>query len=92
MQSPDRLYQLRTFISSADTPLRNAFASFRAAGITEFIIDFRYNGGGLISTAELMGDLLGGNRSASDLYSGIRYRPSKSSRNENVFFAPRANP
>lgn len=81
---------LRTFISSADTPLRNAFSSFRAAGITEFIIDFRYNGGGLISTAELMGDLLGGNRTSSDLYSGIRYRASKSSRNENVFFTPRA--
>ncbi|PXW79333.1 peptidase S41-like protein [Blastomonas natatoria] len=81
---------LRTFISSADTPLRNAFSSFRAAGITEFIIDFRYNGGGLISTAELMGDLLGGNRTSSDLYSGVRYRASKSSRDENVFFTPRA--
>lgn len=81
---------LRTFISSADTPLRNAFAGFRAAGITEFIIDFRYNGGGLLSTAELMGDLLGGNRTSNDLFSGVRYRPSKSSRNENVFFTPRA--
>ena len=39
---------LRTFISSADAPLRQAFASFRSAGITEFIIDFRYNGGGLV--------------------------------------------
>lgn len=81
---------LRTFISSADAPLRQAFASFRSAGITEFIIDFRYNGGGLVSTAELMGDLLGGNRSSSDLYSGLRYRPSKSSRDENTFFTPRA--
>ncbi len=81
---------LRTFISSADAPLRSAFASFRAAGVTEFIIDFRYNGGGLVSTAELMGDLLGGNRTGADLFSGIRFRPSKSSRNESVFFAPRA--
>jgi carboxyl-terminal processing protease len=81
---------LRTFISSADAPLRQAFASYRSAGITEFIIDFRYNGGGLVSTAELMGDLLGGNRSSSDLYSGLRYRPSKSSRDENTFFTPRA--
>jgi carboxyl-terminal processing protease len=81
---------LRTFISSADTPLRQAFASFRSAGITEFIIDFRYNGGGLVSTAELMGDLLGGNRTSADLYSGVRFRASKASRNENVFFSPRA--
>lgn len=81
---------LRTFISAADTPLRDAFRSFRAAGVTEFIVDFRYNGGGLISTAELLGDLLGGNRTSAELFSGVRYRASKSSRNENTFFNPRA--
>jgi carboxyl-terminal processing protease len=81
---------LRTFITAAETPLRDTFRNFRAAGITEFIIDFRYNGGGLVSTAELLGDLLGGNRSASELFSAVRYRPSKSSRDENTFFLPRA--
>lgn len=81
---------LRTFISAADTPLRDAFRSFRAAGVTEFIVDFRYNGGGLISTAELLGDLLGGNRTSAELFSGVRFRASKSSRNENTFFNPRA--
>ncbi|WP_430386511.1 S41 family peptidase [Blastomonas fulva] len=81
---------LRTFISAADTPLRDAFRSFRAAGVTEFIVDFRYNGGGLISTAELLGDLLGGNRTTAELFSGVRFRASKSSRNENTFFNPRA--
>ncbi|MGQ2940674.1 MAG: S41 family peptidase [Blastomonas fulva] len=80
---------LRTFISAADTPLRDAFRSFRAAGVTEFIVDFRYNGGGLISTAELLGDLLGGNRTSAELFSGVRFRASKSSRNENTFFNPR---
>jgi carboxyl-terminal processing protease len=49
---------MRTFISTADNQLRTAFADFRAQGITNFVIDFRYNGGGLVSTAELMGDLL----------------------------------
>ncbi|HEX7854037.1 MAG TPA: S41 family peptidase [Sphingobium sp.] len=37
---------LRTFISTADAQLRTAFAQFRGAGITEIIIDLRYNGGG----------------------------------------------
>jgi carboxyl-terminal processing protease len=72
---------LRTFISSADPQLRTAFDQFRAAGITEFIIDFRYNGGGLVSTAELMGDLLGGNRSTFDIFSQTTFRPEKSSQN-----------
>ncbi len=81
---------LRTFISSADSPMRDAFRSFRAAGVTEFIIDFRYNGGGLVSTAELLGDLLGGNRTSSELFSALRFRPEKASRNESTFFMPRA--
>ncbi|MGR2054330.1 hypothetical protein ACUX6J_25490, partial [Salmonella enterica] len=33
---------LRTFISTADPALRSAFASFRAAGVTNIIIDLRY--------------------------------------------------
>jgi carboxyl-terminal processing protease len=81
---------LRTFISTADNQLRTAFDNFRAEGITEFVIDFRYNGGGLVSTAELMNDLLGGNRSAADIQSFITFRPSLASNNETVRFAPRS--
>ena len=81
---------LRTFISSADPQLRTAFNDFRAAGITEFIVDFRYNGGGLVSTADLLGDLLGGNQSTFDVFSQTTYRPEKSSRNSIKRFAPLA--
>ncbi|MBX3560619.1 MAG: peptidase S41 [Sphingomonas sp.] len=73
---------LRTFIGTADPALRNAFAQFRAAGITEIIVDFRYNGGGLVRIADLMGDLLGGNRTASDVFSYTVFRPEKSSLDE----------
>ncbi len=68
---------LRTFIGTADAALRNAFAQFRAEGITEIIVDFRYNGGGLVRIADLMGDLLGGNRAASDVFSYTAFRPEK---------------
>jgi len=79
---------MRTFISTANDQLRTAFADFRAQGITNFVIDFRYNGGGLVSTGELMGDLLGGNRSSSDVFSVTRYRASKSAENSTRRFAP----
>lgn len=79
---------MRTFISTADNQLRTAFADFRAQGITNFVIDFRYNGGGLVSTAEVMGDLLGGNRFSSDVFSVTRFRASKSSENETRRFQP----
>ena len=79
---------LRTFISSADPQLRFAFDGFRAQGINEFVIDFRYNGGGLIGTAELMGDLLGGNRSPAEVFSSFVYRPEKAANNSTKRFAP----
>ncbi len=79
---------LRTFISTADQQLRDAFASFRAQGITNVIIDFRYNGGGLVSTAELFGDLLGAGRTTSDVFSITAFRPEKSSNNSTRNFAP----
>ncbi|MGC6400381.1 S41 family peptidase [Sphingomonas sp. FW199] len=79
---------LRTFISTADAQLRNAFTQFRADGVTEVIVDVRYNGGGLVRIAELFGDLLGGNRATSDVFSRTTFRPSKSSFDESRNFAP----
>ncbi len=79
---------LRTFISTADPALRQAFAQFRAAGITDVIVDFRYNGGGLVSIADLMGDLLGRNRATSDVFSYTTFRPEKASNNSTRNFSP----
>lgn len=79
---------LRTFISTADPALRAAFAQFRAAGVTDIIVDLRYNGGGLVSIAELFGDLLGANRSTSEVFSYTTFRTEKSSENETRFFEP----
>lgn len=81
---------LRTFIDTADPALRAAFAQFRSAGITDVVIDLRYNGGGLVSIAKLFGDLLGRNRSTSDVFSLTTYRPEKSSRNSTDRFAPQS--
>lgn len=73
---------LRTFISTANQPLRQAFSQFREQGIDRIIIDLRYNGGGLLSTAELIGDLMGGGRNAGDVMSYTRFRASKSQYDE----------
>ena len=80
---------LRTFIESANNQLRDAFANFKAQGVTEVIVDFRYNGGGLVATANLLGDYLGGNRSPSDVFSFTAFRPEKSSNNSTRFFQPK---
>ncbi|MEE1877027.1 S41 family peptidase [Altererythrobacter litoralis] len=78
---------LRTFIvSSADPDLRAAFQQFKDQGVTELIIDFRYNSGGLVSIGNLMGDLMGAGR-AGQVWSKTILRSSKSSENETKLFA-----
>lgn len=79
---------LRSFIFPAEQPLRNAFAMFKAQGVTDIILDFRYNGGGLLSTSELLGDLLGGNRATTDVMTRHSFRPEKSAEDETRYFAP----
>ena len=81
---------LRTFISTADPALRQAFSNFKAQGVSEVIVDFRYNGGGLVSIAELMGDLLGGNRATSDVFSFTTFRPEKAQHDESRNFRPKS--
>ena len=58
--SPVGYLNLRSFISTATGELSDAMGFFRDAGVTDLVIDFRYNGGGLVSVADTMLDLLGG--------------------------------
>ena len=79
---------LRTFIDTADPALRNAFAQFRAAGVSDVVVDLRYNGGGLVSIAELFANLLGRNRTTADVLSYTTFRPEKAANNSTTRFAP----
>lgn len=78
---------LRTFIGDpAEADLRAAFANFRAQNVTEVIVDLRYNGGGLVRTAELFGDLLAADK-VGQVFSRTTYRASKASNNTSKAFA-----
>jgi carboxyl-terminal processing protease len=76
---------MRTFIDASDANLRAAFADFKAQGITELIVDLRYNGGGLVSIAELFGDLMNLGR-AGQVSGYVTFRDSKASENETLTF------
>lgn len=79
---------LRSFIDPAEAPLRAAFAQFKAQGISEVIVDLRYNGGGTSAGADLVTNLLLGQRSAADVMNFRVHRPSKSNSNFARFFTP----
>ncbi len=82
---------LRTFIvADTDDQLRDAFGRFRAEGVTELVIDLRYNGGGLVRVADTFGDLLNRGR-AGQVWSETVLRASKSSENETRRFVDETN-
>jgi C-terminal processing protease CtpA/Prc len=70
--------RLRSFVTTAEAPLRDAYAALRARNVEYFVFDLRYNGGGLVSVAELIGDLNGAVRDESDVYAEMRFNARKS--------------
>ncbi len=79
---------LRTFISTADAQLRNAYAQFRAQGIQFLIVDLRYNGGGLVGVADLLGDLNGFGRAQNDVFERMEFHATKAGNNSVHRFIP----
>lgn len=47
-----------TFVLPGEDELKRAFADFRDKGVQRLVIDLRYNGGGLLRTAALLGSLI----------------------------------
>ena len=84
--------ELATFISTADAGMDTVFADFRAQGVTDVILDLRYNGGGLVSTSELLGDFLGGDVAENLVYSKTVFNELRAPANNTTeFFERRAN-
>ncbi len=78
--------ELATFISTADAQLDAVFGQFRQAGINDVIIDLRYNGGGLVSTAELLGDYLGGLVAENLVFSETLFNDDRAADNNDIEF------
>jgi C-terminal processing protease CtpA/Prc len=79
---------LRTFsVQSAEQDLRAAFAQFKSQGITEVVVDLRYNGGGFVYLAELLNNLLL-NKSSGTVMGYTTFRASRAANNRTTFFAP----
>jgi hypothetical protein len=92
VRPPIGYMELATFISTADAEMDAVFADFRAQGVNDVILDFRYNGGGLVSTSELLGDFLGGDVAENLVYSKTVFNALRAAANDSIeFFERRAN-
>lgn len=81
--------RLTNFINVAIDELTDAFADFQAAGVTELVIDLRYNGGGGINVLEHFADLMGEDYNGQ-VFETIAFRDSKSANDDIYRFAARA--
>jgi hypothetical protein len=78
--------ELATFVSTADAQLDAVFAEFLAAGVNDVILDLRYNGGGVVNTANLLGDLLGGRVAQNLLFSQTVFNEQRGPANNSLEF------
>jgi C-terminal processing protease CtpA/Prc len=78
--------ELTTFISTAEPEFVTIFSEFNAAGVTDVIIDLRYNGGGLVVTTELLGDYLGGGVVPGTVFSRTLFNANNAGSNRTELF------
>ena len=81
--------EFATFISTADPVFDTVFAAFNANGVNDVIIDLRYNGGGLVSTANLLGDYLGGDVAENLVFSKTNFNADRAAANNSIEFFDR---
>ncbi|MAF29938.1 MAG: peptidase S41 [Croceicoccus sp.] len=81
---------LRSFIGPAEDSLREAFRDMGEQGVDRIMIDVRYNGGGLVRTANILADLMNKGREGQ-LWSRLELRNSKSANNEDFLFGVEAH-
>lgn len=82
---------LKDFVQQAEPAMATAFASFRASGITELVIDLRYNGGGLVSTAASLASYVAGPQRNGQVFASLLYNNRHSGRNQSFHFSSPAS-
>lgn len=76
---------VKDMISQANSPITSAFADFRAQGVSDVVIDLRYNGGGLVSVGNHIGSSVGGAFVAGQTYASLLYNDRRGPINNETF-------
>lgn len=61
------------FISDSEDELKNVFAGFKSQGITDLIVDLRYNPGGSVTTADLLSSMIAPQSPVNDQAIFLKY-------------------
>lgn len=70
-----------SFITPAVQELANAFATFKAAGIKDLILDLRYNTGGYLDIAQTLASYIAGNSKKGSTFAKLQYNDKHQAEN-----------
>lgn len=71
----------RNFVQPSVDALNTAFQELRDEGATDLVLDLRYNGGGLVSVAQHLAGLIGGEPLVGQVFVQFTHNDKQSSRN-----------
>ncbi len=74
------------FVRYSGEALNQAFTEFAAQGVSEVILDLRYNGGGSVAVSRDLASMLGGSRTSSKPYTTLRYNDKQTASNTTFAF------
>jgi C-terminal processing protease CtpA/Prc len=64
--------------------LRRAFAEFSADNVNEFVLDLRFNGGGLVTCAQLLATMLAPQSALNDVFCHLTYNDKRKENNRTL--------
>lgn len=81
----------KNFVQPSTAALDASFAQLRREGANELVLDVRYNGGGLVSVAQHLGNLIGGSVTDGKVFGQYVHNDRNSHRNSTMRFGSAAN-
>lgn len=76
----------RNFVQPSYAALDAAFNTFRTAGVSDVVLDLRYNGGGLVDVAVHLASLVGGALTNGQLFAELRHNARDTALNQTFRF------
>jgi carboxyl-terminal processing protease len=77
---------VKDMISQAHGPLATAFQNFKSQGVQDVVLDLRYNGGGLVSTAGRVASQAAGGIAGGQAFASLLYNDRQAARNQTFAF------
>ncbi len=78
----------RSFVDYGNPALGAAMQRFADAGVTDLVLDLRYNGGGSVPVARDLASMIGGATTAWHLFMYLRFNPKQYAQNRSFPFQP----